>query len=108
MAFMKFLYRLSSSSIDLLLVEPCIRRGVLGVVRDDILVLGHAAAVQAVLPIAACTTLGGGPVRDAVPARRVETEQLGADALVLEAGGRAPIPAALGVQRQQCPRQGPS
>lgn len=60
------------------------------------------------LPITTGAALGGGPVRDAVPARRVEAEQLGADALVLEAGGRAPIPAALGVQRQQRPRQGPS
>lgn len=106
MAFMKFLYRLSSSSIGWLLVEPRVRRCVLGIVRNYVLVFGNASTIQAVLSIAAGGTLGSRSVRHAVPAGRVEAEQLGADSLVLEAGRCPPIAPALGVQREERSGQG--
>lgn len=63
---------------------------------------------ESYLSIAAGGSLGGRSVRHAVPAGRVEAEQLGADAFVLEAGGRPPVPPALGVQREERPGQGPA
>ena len=48
---------------------------------------------------------GGGPVRHAVAGGLVEAEQLGAHAVILEAGAGAAVPLTLGVQREQLPRK---
>lgn len=58
------------------------------------------------LSITAGGSLGGRSVRHAVPAGRVEAEQLSADAFVLEARGCPPVPPALGVQREERTGQG--
>jgi len=56
--------------------------------------------------ITAGRTLGCWSVGHAVSRLGVEAEELGTHSLVLEAGIRSPIPAALGVQREQGSRQG--
>lgn len=67
---------------------------------------GNASTIQAVLSITAGGSFGGRSVRHAVPAGRVEAEQLSADAFVLEARGCPPVPPALGVQREERTGQG--
>lgn len=116
------------------LLDLCIVRiwaGIAGrmlrIVRNDVLVFGHTATVEAVLldkrrsiwcaiscntpppviypqtyrSVAARWALSGRPVGHTVTARWIEAEQLRAHAIVLEARGRAAIAPALGVQREQ-------